>query len=98
MLFSADETTDLGSDSATPVTDDDSSRGRPSSPAAFDWVEIDLGDDAADADHLITPEERPQGRDGEAVSCRPAPCRAERRRYRRGANGSSTSWPGCTIP
>ena len=22
------------------------------------WVQIDLGDDAADADHLITPEER----------------------------------------
>jgi arylsulfatase len=22
------------------------------------WVEIDLGDDAKDADHLITPEER----------------------------------------
>jgi arylsulfatase A-like enzyme len=57
MLFSADETTDLGSDSGTPVTDD----------LAYDelgfngrvqWVEVDLGEDAEDADHLITPEER----------------------------------------
>ena len=57
MIFSADETTDLGSDSATPVSDDydtDSStfRGR------VRWVQIDLGDDADDADHLISPEER----------------------------------------
>src|SRR6185295_8356166 len=53
MLFSADETTDLGSDSATPVSDDHG-------PTETDftgrvkWVEIDLGEDAADADHLIT--------------------------------------------
>jgi len=57
MLFSADETSDLGSDSGTPVTDDLASdelefTGR------VQWVEIDLGDDAQDADHLITPEER----------------------------------------
>jgi arylsulfatase A-like enzyme len=57
MLFSADETTDLGSDSGTPVTDDLASdelefNGR------VQWVEIDLGQDADDADHLISPEER----------------------------------------
>jgi arylsulfatase len=57
MLFSADETTDLGSDSATPVTDDLALdelefNGR------IEWVEISVGDDAADADHLISPEER----------------------------------------
>ena len=57
MLFSADETTDLGSDSATPVTDDLALdelefNGR------IDWVEISIGDDAADSDHLISPEER----------------------------------------
>ena len=57
MIFSADETTDLGSDSATPVSDDyntDTSTftGR------VRRVQIDLGDDAEDADHLITPEER----------------------------------------
>ena len=57
MLFSADETTDLGTDSATPVTDDLEHEqlrfnGR------VRWVEIDLGEDAEDVDHLITPEER----------------------------------------
>ena len=57
MLFSADETTDLGADSATPVSDDYS----PASSAftgRVRWVQIDLGKDAEDADHLITPEER----------------------------------------
>jgi arylsulfatase len=57
MVFSADETLDLGSDSGTPVSDDLTVdelefNGR------VRWVEIDLGDDAADADHLIGPEER----------------------------------------
>jgi arylsulfatase A-like enzyme len=57
MAFSADETTDVGSDSGTPVSDDLGPResrftGR------VRWVEIDLGDDAQDADHLITAEER----------------------------------------
>ncbi len=57
MIFSADETTDLGSDSATPVSDD-----YDPSTSTFNgrvrWVQIDLGDDAEDADHLISPEER----------------------------------------
>ena len=57
MLFSADETTDLGSDSATPVTDD-IEPGKTEFSGRVNWVEIDLGDDAADADHLITAEER----------------------------------------
>ena len=57
MIFSADETTDLGGDSATPVSDDydthtSTFRGRVRS------VQIDLGEDADDADHLISPEER----------------------------------------
>ena len=57
MVFSGDETTDIGFDSATPVSDDygphDSKfNGR------VRWVQIDLGEDAEDADHLITPEER----------------------------------------
>ena len=57
MIFSADETTDLGGDSATPVSDDydtntSTFRGR------VRWVQIDLGEDAEDADHLISPEER----------------------------------------
>ncbi|HEU5454178.1 MAG TPA: arylsulfatase [Nocardioides sp.] len=57
MLFSGDETTDLGTDSATPVSDDYGPKD-----SAFTgrvrWVQIDLGKDAEDADHLITPEER----------------------------------------
>jgi arylsulfatase A-like enzyme len=57
MLFSADETTDLGSDSATPVTDDFGSQAAPFT-GRVEWVQIDLGDDAEDADHLISPEER----------------------------------------
>ena len=57
MAFSADETTDIGSDSATPVSDDVPA-GETEFTGRVKWVEIDLGDDAADADHLITPEER----------------------------------------
>jgi arylsulfatase A-like enzyme len=57
MIFSGDETTDVGSDSATPVSDDYGPKT-----SAFTgrvrWVQIDLGEDAEDADHLITPEER----------------------------------------
>jgi arylsulfatase A-like enzyme len=57
MLFSADETTDVGTDGGTPVSDDYGPKD-----SAFTgrirWVQIDLGEDAADADHLITPEER----------------------------------------
>jgi arylsulfatase A-like enzyme len=57
MIFSGDETTDVGGDTGTPVTDDLSYdelvfNGR------VRWVEIDLGEDAEDVDHLITPEER----------------------------------------
>ena len=57
MLFSADETTDLGSDSATPVTDD-LGPDELEFTGRVQWVQIDLGDDAEDADHLISPEER----------------------------------------
>ncbi|MGH8968308.1 MAG: arylsulfatase [Actinomycetes bacterium] len=57
MAFSADETTDLGSDSATPVSDDYGPKD-----SAFTgrvrWVQIDLGKDAEDSDHLVSPEER----------------------------------------
>jgi arylsulfatase A-like enzyme len=57
MLFSADETTDVGSDSATPVSDDYGPRDSEFT-GTVRWVQIDLGDDAEDADHLITPDER----------------------------------------
>jgi len=57
MVFSADETTDVGSDSATPVSDDYDPRSSGFN-GRIQWVQIDLGDDAQDADHLISPEER----------------------------------------
>jgi arylsulfatase len=57
MAFSGDETTDLGTDSATPVSDDYGPRDS-NFTGRVRWVQIDLGDDADDHDHLITPEER----------------------------------------
>jgi arylsulfatase len=57
MVFSADETTDLGSDTGTPVTDDFGPSGSPFN-GRVRWVELDIGDAADDHDHLITPEER----------------------------------------
>ena len=57
LVFSFDETTDIGTDSATPVTDDYTSAG-----SAFTgrvtWVQIDLEEASADEDHLISPEDR----------------------------------------
>ena len=57
LLFSADETTDVGSDSATPVSDDYGPKD-----SAFTgqvkWVQLDIDEAAEDLDHLITPEER----------------------------------------
>jgi arylsulfatase len=57
MVFSADETADVGSDSGTPVSDDLGPResvftGR------VRWVQIDVDGSAEDLDHLIGPEER----------------------------------------
>jgi len=57
MIFSADETTDLGNDSATPVSDDYDTKTSTFAGRIL-RVQIDLGDDAEDADHLITAEER----------------------------------------
>ena len=54
MIFSGDETCDLGEDTASPVADD-----YPANPAftgRVRWVQLDIGDD--DQDHLITPEQR----------------------------------------
>jgi arylsulfatase A-like enzyme len=55
MIFSADETTDIGYESGTTVTPDynaESSRFT----GKIHWVQLDLGDD--DNDHFIDPEER----------------------------------------
>jgi len=57
MIFSADETADIGRDTASPVSDDYSGETSIFS-GTVNWVQIDLGADAADADHLISPEER----------------------------------------
>jgi arylsulfatase len=57
MAFSADETTDVGSDSATPVSDDYGTRDSAFS-GRVRWVQIDVDEAAEDVDHLIGPEER----------------------------------------
>jgi arylsulfatase A-like enzyme len=57
MVFSADETADVGSDNASPVSDDYGPTGNAFN-GRITWVQIDLDEDAEDADHLITPEER----------------------------------------
>jgi arylsulfatase len=57
MLFSADETTDVGSDTGTPVSDDHPS-GDSNFNGKIEWVQIDVDENAEDLDHLITPEER----------------------------------------
>ena len=57
MLFSADETTDIGSDTATPVSDDYGPKDSEFT-GRIHWVQLD-GDEAADdVDHLISPDER----------------------------------------
>ena len=67
MLFSADETTDVGSDSATPVSDDYGPKDSEFT-GRVRWVQIDVDEAAEDADHLITPGGAAPGRDGAAVA------------------------------
>ena len=57
MVFSADETCDVGSDTASPVSDDYTSETSRFT-GTVEWVQIDLDEAAEDLDHLITPEER----------------------------------------
>jgi hypothetical protein len=57
MVFSADETCDVGNDTGTPVTDD-LAEGETAFTGRVRWVQLDLGEDARDADHLISPDER----------------------------------------
>jgi arylsulfatase len=54
MIFSADETTDIGRDDATPVSA--AYRGKSVFTGKIHWVRIDLGKDSQD--HLIRPEDR----------------------------------------
>ena len=55
MGFSADETTDVGRDTATPVSSD-YTRHTSVFNGKVNWVQIDLGKDAHD--HIISPEDR----------------------------------------
>ena len=55
MVFSADETTDVGYESGTAVASDVTPETSRFS-GTIDWVQIDLGDD--NHDHLIEPEDR----------------------------------------
>src|SRR5829696_5489283 len=57
MVFSADDTCDVGVEGGSVVSEDYGPRGNELT-GEVSWVQIDLDDDAADADHLITPEER----------------------------------------
>ena len=55
MIFSADETTDIGCETGTTVTPDYTAKDSRFS-GKINWVQLDLGDD--DHDHFIDPEER----------------------------------------
>jgi arylsulfatase A-like enzyme len=57
MMFSADETCDVGSDTASPVSDDYTSEGSRFT-GTVDWVQLDIDEAAEDLDHLISTEER----------------------------------------
>jgi len=57
MAFSADETTDVGTDNATPVSDDYGMKDSKFT-GRVRWVQIDIDDAAENSDHMITPEER----------------------------------------
>ena len=57
IVFSADETADVGNEAGTTVSPDYDARSSHFT-GTIEWVQIDLGEDAEDSDHLITPEER----------------------------------------
>jgi arylsulfatase len=57
LIFSGDETTDLGQDSASPVTDDYTPEQSVFT-GTVNWVQIDVDEAAQDAGHLVSPEER----------------------------------------
>ncbi|HEU5489828.1 MAG TPA: sulfatase-like hydrolase/transferase, partial [Gaiellaceae bacterium] len=57
MIFSGDETTDVGSDTATPVSDDYGSKDNRFT-GSVRWVQFDIDAAAEDTDHLIGSEER----------------------------------------
>ena len=57
MIFSGDETTDVGTDGATPVSDEYGPKDSGFT-GEVAWVQIDIDEAAEDLDHLITAEDR----------------------------------------
>ena len=57
MIFSVDETTDVGQDTGTTVSDEYTTASSRFT-GTIDWIQIDVDAAAADDDHLISPEER----------------------------------------
>jgi arylsulfatase len=57
LIFSGDETTDVGTDGATPVSDDYGPKDSTFT-GRVRWVQLDIDEAAEDLDHLITPDER----------------------------------------
>ena len=57
MVFSTDETADIGRDTGSPVSDDYTPE-ESLFMGKVNWVQIDIADAAEDFDHLISPEER----------------------------------------
>jgi arylsulfatase len=57
MIFSADDTCDVGMEGGAVVSEDYGPRGNEFT-GEVRWVQIDLADAAEDLDHLISPEER----------------------------------------
>jgi arylsulfatase A-like enzyme len=57
MVFSGDETADVGRDTGSAVSDDYRSEASVFN-GTVNWVQIDIDEAAEDLDHLITPEER----------------------------------------
>ena len=55
--FSVDETTDIGDETGTTVSPDYTAHTTRFT-ATINWVQIDRGDDAKDADHYIDPDKR----------------------------------------
>ena len=70
MIFSGDETTDLGDDAATPVSDD-YGPGDSRFTGRVRWVQIDIDEAAEDNDHLISRRRTAPNRHGPPVATKP---------------------------
>ena len=53
IMFASDETTDIGRDTATVVTDAYGPSGQNDFTGDISWIRLDVGDDAHDPDHYI---------------------------------------------